>query len=108
MLYHQYEFMKVDEYGIDPLLDDSYDAINAVTSYSTYTVKAPEKFNPALISFNVYNGNMMWWRHIMVYNGIDDAWDLVEGMRIRIPNINEMTTLLQRAKNASQQSVVTF
>lgn len=108
MLYHQAEFARVDEYGIDPLRDDSYDAIYAVTSYTMYTVKASEKFNPALISFNVYNGNMMWWRHIMVYNGIDDVWDLVEGMRIRIPNINEMTTLLQRAKNDSQKSVVTI
>lgn len=108
MLYHQYEFMRVDEYGIDPLLDDSYDAIYAVTSSTPYTVKAEEKFSPALISFNVYNGNMMWWRHIMVFNGIDDAWDLVEGLRIRIPNINEMTTLLQRAKNDSQKSVVTI
>lgn len=108
MIYHQYEFMKVDEYGIDPLLDESYDAVYAVTSYTPYTVKAEEKYSPALVSFNVYNGNMMWWRHILVFNGIDDAWDLKEGMRIRIPNINEMTTLLQRAKNASQQNVVTF
>lgn len=108
MLYHQYEFTKVDEYGIDPLLDDSYDAVYAVTSSVTHTVKAQEKYNPGLISFNVYNGTVMWWRHIMVYNGIDDVWDLKEGMRIRIPDINEMTTLLQRAKNAGRTSVVTI
>lgn len=108
MLYDQREFTKVDEYGIDPLLDESYDAINAVSSSATYTVNAEEKFNPALISFNVYNGTIMWWRHIMVYNGIDDVWDIVEGMRINIPDINEMTTLLQRAKNDSRRSVVTI
>lgn len=50
----------------------------------------------------------MWWRHIMVFNGIDDVWDIVEGLRIRIPDINEMTTLLQRAKNDSRKSVVTI
>jgi hypothetical protein len=107
MLYDQREFTRVDEYGIDPLLDDSYDAIYAVTSYATYTVNAQEKFNPALISWNVYNGTIRWWRHIMVYNGIDDVWDITEGRRIKIPNINEMTTLLQRAKG-STTTVVTI
>lgn len=108
MLYDQREFTKVDEYGIDPLLDDSYDAVYAVSSSIPYTVKAEEKFNPALISYNVYNGTIMWWRHIMVYNGIDDVWDIVENLRIRIPDINEMTTLLQRAKTDNRRSVVTI
>jgi hypothetical protein len=45
----------------------------------------------------------------MVYNAIEDIWDLKAGMRIRIPDINEMTTRLQRVKSETAVStVITF
>lgn len=96
----QREFMKVDEFGFDPLLDESYDAIEGVTTYRAYTVKAAEEFNPGLIAFVMYR-NIAWWRAILVYNGLEDIWDLKVGMEIRLPDINEMTTRLQRAKVAN-------
>ncbi len=99
MLYDQREFVQVDAYGIDPLLDVSYDAIEGVQTFTTQTVKATEQYNPALISYNVFR-TIKWWRAIMVYNAIEDIWDIKEGMKIRIPNVNEMTTRLQRAKGA--------
>lgn len=45
----------------------------------------------------------------MVYNAIEDIWDIKAGNRILIPNINEMTTRLQRVKSATApQTVITF
>jgi len=103
-LYDQREFISVDEFGIDPLLDDSYDAITGTTSYRDYTVNAMEQFNPGLISYNVYR-TPKWWRAVMVYNGYVDIWEITEGAKIRVPDINEMTTRLQRAKTSTASSV---
>ena len=103
-VYDQREFTRVDEFGIDPLLDDSYDAITGTTSFRPYTVNAAEQFNPALISFNTYR-TAKWWRAIMVYNGYTDIWEIVENTKIKIPDINEMTTRLQRAKVGGSNSV---
>jgi hypothetical protein len=108
MLSEQRDFMRVDEFGFDPLLDQSYEAIEGVSSYQTQTVKAQEEFNPGLISFNYYR-DVRWWRAIMVYNAIEDIWDIKAGMKVRIPDINEMTTRLQRVKAENTvATVVTF
>lgn len=108
MLSEQRDFMKVDEYGFDPLLDESYEAIEGVSSYTTQTVKPQEAANPGLIAFNYYR-DVRWWRAIMVYNAIEDIWDIKSGQRILIPNINEMTTRLQRVKSETAvQTVITF
>lgn len=108
MLSEQRDFMKVDEFGFDPLLDQSYEAIEGVTSYQTQTVKPQEEFNPGLIAFNYYR-DVRWWRAIMVYNAIEDIWDIKAGMKVRIPDINEMTTRLQRVKaETTVATTVTF
>lgn len=106
MLYDQRDFARVDAYGLDPLLDASYEAIENVESYSTLTISAAEQFNPGLISYNAYR-TVKWWRAIMVYNGLTDIWEIVQGSKIKIPNVNEMTTRLQRAKadGASTQTI---
>lgn len=104
-VFDQREFVTVDEYGIDPLLDPSYEAIEGTTSYRTYTVNATEQFNPALISFNVYR-TPKWWKAIMIYNGYMDIWEILENSKIKVPDINEMTTRLQRAKTDANSSVV--
>lgn len=103
-VYDQREFVSVDEFGIDPLLDDSYDAIAGTTSYRTYTVNATEQFNPALISFNVYR-TPKWWKAVMIFNGYTDVWEIIENSKIKIPDINEMTTRLQRAKTSATSGI---
>jgi hypothetical protein len=108
MLYDQREFVQVDAYGIDPLLDVSYEAIEGVETFTTHTVNAMEQFNPGLISYNAYR-TIKWWRAIMVYNGLDDIWEITQGAKIKIPNVNEMTTRLQRAKGSvAGSNVVTL
>lgn len=104
-VYDQREFVIVDEYGVDPLLDPSYEAIEGTTSFRQYTVNATEQFNPALIAYNVYR-NAKWWKAIMIYNGYMDIWEIVENTKIKIPDINEMSTRLQRAKTGANSSIV--
>lgn len=106
-LTNQSTFITVDEFGPDPLSDESYDAILAVKSSTPYTITAPEQFNPALTSFENYRTGV-WWRAILIYNNIDDVWDYKEGMKIRIPDVNEMTTRLQRVLSAQRRATVTI
>ena len=103
-VYNQREYLRVDEFGVDPLLDESFDAITGTSSYRDYTVNSSEQFNPGLISYNAYR-TAKWWRAIMVYNGYTDIWEIVENAKIRIPDINEMSTRLQRAKTGTNNSV---
>ena len=103
----QSEFVRVDTFGIDPLLDLSYEAIEGVTSYRMHVVTASEQFNPALISFNTYR-TANWWRAILVYNGLVDTWEVIAGNKLKIPDINEMTTRLQRAKATGPQNTITI
>lgn len=77
-------FIVVDELGIDPLRDPSFDAIMSVRQFSWHTVAPQEQHNGPLLSYNVYD-NPEYWRVIMIYNGIIDMFELKSGMRIKIP-----------------------
>ena len=77
-------FLVIDELGIDPLRDKSYEAITNVQQFSWHTVKPEEQHNAPLLSYNVYQ-NPDYWRIILIYNAILDMFALKEGMRIKIP-----------------------
>lgn len=89
-------FLVIDELGIDPLRDKAIDAILAVKSFEFYTIKSEEQKNGPLLSYNVYRNEKFWW-HILVYNKLDDMFELKTGMKFRIPDMNELTTRLQAA-----------
>lgn len=79
-------FAVIDEFGVDPLRDKSFEAIRGVTSFQYYTVKAGEQFNLPLIAYNAYL-NEEYWRVIQIYNDIADMFAVKEGMRLKIPNL---------------------
>jgi hypothetical protein len=83
----------VDELGSDPLRDPSFDAIQKVTSYTYFSIDESLENNAAKISSMVYGTNAYWWA-ILAYNGIPDNFSLKRGMRLRIPNLNELTSAL--------------
>lgn len=89
-------FLTIDELGIDPLRDKAIDAILAVRSFEFYTTRSEEAKNAPLLAYNVYRNEKYWW-HILVYNRIDDMFELKGGTQIRIPDMNELTTRLQAA-----------
>lgn len=100
-------FLVIDELGIDPLRDKSYEAIQTVQAFTWYTVKPEEQHNAPLLSYNVYL-NPEYWRIILVYNGILDMFALKEGMRIKIPAhqlvVSALNNLLT-AKSAQPRTV---
>lgn len=97
----------VDEIGVDPLRDKSYDAIMSIGTYSPHTVKVEEEFNMPLLSYNVYL-NEEYWRVLMVFNGLLDMFELKAGMRIRIPPLALVTAALNNVllEESSRPSVV--
>lgn len=89
------EHVVVDQLGMDPLRDKSYENIRSIQDWTHYTVSDSDKFNAPLISYNLYDTPDLWWA-ILVYNGIPDMFALVPGLRLRIPNQNAIISALAR------------
>lgn len=92
-------FLTIDEFGIDPLLDVGFNAVQAVTSYSTFTVSQEYAGRPDTISHIAYRTVEFWWA-IMAYNGITDIRDLTGGLIIKIPDLNQLTLNLGKIGQA--------
>lgn len=86
-------FAVIDELGIDPLRDRSYEAITSIQEYRYHVVQPEEQFNAPLIAYNVYL-NEEYWRVLLIYNGIADMFALKEGMRIKIPALSLVASAL--------------
>lgn len=101
------KLFEVDEFGVDPLSSPFFDLVPSVTAYTLYKIPAAEHFNPALTAFLKYKSKN-WWQAILVYNGMGDLWEYTEGKMIRLPDINEMTTLLMRRLSVQPERTVTI
>jgi len=95
------DYVVVDELGMDPLRDRSFDAVYSVNNYQYYTVDSMTEANAALISDICYNTTDLWWA-ILAYNKIADNFQLKTGMRIMIPNVNELTSALAKLNNVQK------
>lgn len=96
----------VDNLGMDPLRDRSFEKIQNISSWSHYTVTDAEQFNAPLIAYNMYDNESLWWT-ILVYNGIPDAFSLKSGTRLRIPDLNAiLSALADTAEPVNVNSVV--
>lgn len=89
------EHVVVDQLGMDPLKDRSFDNIRSVPNWTYYTVSDSDKFNAPLISYNLYDTPDLWWA-ILVYNGITDVFTLTPGTRLKIPDQNAVISALAR------------
>lgn len=83
----------IDELGIDPLRDRSWQAIRDITDYSEYVVTQTEENNIPLISHKMYGDMRLWWI-IQVYNGIADPFTVKSGTVLRIPAYNSISSTL--------------
>lgn len=86
-------FAVIDELGIDPLRDKSFDAIIGIRNFKYHTIAAEEQHNMPLVAYNVYL-NEEYWRVLMIYNGIADMFALKMGQRIKIPALALVTSAL--------------
>ncbi len=93
----------IDELGVDPLRDESFDTIKGINTFTTMTVDESTEFNLPRIADSVY-GDANWWWIILVYNDIPDAFYVKRGMRLRLPNPSEVTTALSLL-NLSQREL---
>ncbi len=85
----------VDEMGIDPLRDSSWDAIQTITQYTEHVVTQDEERNTPLIAFEYY-GDVKYWWIIQVYNGLPDMFGVKTGTRLKLPNASLVLSALAR------------
>lgn len=83
----------LDEMGIDPLRDKSWEAITNVKSYREHLVTQDQERNAPLISYINYSSIKYWWI-IQVYNGIPDMFSIKAGDVLKIPDLSLITSAL--------------
>lgn len=82
-----------DGHGVDPLRDRLIPLINNIKSFTLHTVSQDERAAPDLISEREYNTDEFWWI-ILAYNGISTYRTLVEGTKLKIPNMAEVVSVV--------------
>ena len=82
-----------DKYGIDPLLDKTVPLIQAISRFTYHAVVQSEKGAPDLIAYNEYGTEALYWV-ITAYNGICLFSDIIEGIKIKIPDYTAVITVL--------------
>ena len=66
--------------------------------YNSHTVTIHEVLKPYLISF-LYYGTVIYEDILLLLNGIDDIFELRPGVKIKIPQIEDLKTFLNKQKN---------
>ena len=100
-------FTVVDEIGMDPLRDKSYEAIQSISQYTIHNVVEGEEFNlPAIAS--MHYGFGQWWWVILIYNGIADEFSVKRGTKLRIPDANALNSVLAKAHPINEQKYIEY
>lgn len=92
-LFNRNTHVVVDELGMDPLRDQSYEKIIKASTQQIYVVTEADQYNLPLIAHKVYGDVKLWWV-ILVFNAISDAFRVTAGTELRIPNINDIVSEL--------------
>jgi hypothetical protein len=95
-------FIRVDALGIDPLLDDSYDAVKDVVEFSWHKIRPEEEFKSRLLALRTMQ-NENYERYLLIYNDMLDPFELTSGKRIKIPSVPEMLTRLTDASARDEE-----
>lgn len=93
----------IDELGIDPLLDSSWDAIQGIKEHTEYVVDQTEEKNVPLISFRFYGTYKYWWV-IQMYNGLADSFTLKAGTILKMPSSASIISRLVDIQTKTQSS----
>lgn len=86
-------FAVIDELGVDPLRDKSFDAIASVDDFTWHVIQPEEEHNGPLLAYNLYL-NENYWRMLLIYNNIPDMFMLKAGMRIKKPSLALVSSAL--------------
>lgn len=87
------------------VLSASYNNLHEdVTSFQYFVVTESEAGLPDAISKMFYDTEELWWM-ICIYNGIIDPYtELVGGMRIKIPDLQQVTLAMYNQNKERQSS----
>lgn len=99
------QYAKIDDLGIDPLKDHSFEAIGAIEEWSIHTVTEEETGNTPLIAYNYYGDPDLWWV-IQHFNAVfDPHTEVTPGVQLRIP---VYATVVSELSRLSQTKPKTF
>jgi hypothetical protein len=100
-IFDRLEYLRVDQYGVDPLSSAIYPALHRLPVYLQRYVTDDEAGNPPLISFRVYSSATvdLWWA-VMEYNGIISSKQIVAGLFMRFPDYGALLQLLQNVQRS--------
>lgn len=103
-------FLGYDKYGIDPLLDEKFWALQKVEEYSIYVVSQQYEARPDLLALDTYSTEKLWWI-ILQYNGLTSYKDITAGAILRMPDTNELALRFssiyeKKSKNYLVNSIV--
>ena len=94
------------EFLHDPLTSSFLDSILNLKPRIKFLVRG-EDFRPDYISYKVYDGDTQYWWVVMFYNGIYDRNDLVTGMVLNLPSIDQIEDVyFSLKKNKTSQSKI--
>jgi hypothetical protein len=88
-----------EEFRLD-YLDASYLKIRQVVKYRVYVVTEDMSSHPELIAYKFYNTTDLWWAICLFNDIIDPVTELYSGVSIRIPDLAEMSPLIQTKTEA--------
>jgi hypothetical protein len=78
--------------NFDPLTPAFFPQLSSLTVQGTYIVQF-EVSRPDLLSYTIYQDTQYWWI-IMLFNGLTDADEVVEGLSISFPGVDQIEDLL--------------
>lgn len=75
---------KVDTYGIDPLRDGMFVAVDSVVEHKKHTITVDEDQNPQLVAHREY-GNVNYYEVLLIANGMMHQSEFRSGKTIVVP-----------------------
>lgn len=95
-------FVKVDEFGIDPLNDLLASVLENVTQSRSHTVSEDEVGHIGLIALREYDSTEEVLAFaILEYNALGTEFNLVAGQTIQIPNVAQIRAALSAPSTSS-------
>jgi len=92
------EFLDQDS-GFNPLTSSLFKDIKALPLKGKYAIQKEES-RPELVSNKVYGNTQYWWV-IMIYNGLVNTDEVINGLVVKYPKLDSVEDLLFSLK-ASQ------
>ena len=87
--------------NFDPLTSSFYADIKALPLSGFFVIQG-EEFRPDAIAHKIYGNTQYWWA-LLIYNGLSDINELVAGLSIRYPSLEDLEDAYFKLK--SKQSV---